>query len=100
MIYNTNVMWEIYESKQLLKSVQKLPDEVLKRYEKWKDVVRVSGPQGLKQIKGFHDESLQGKWQGYRSSRLGIQYRVLYCIKKTEIFVEVVDITSHDYRRK
>lgn len=53
--------------------LSRIPVEVLKRYEKWKDVVQVSGPAGLRLIKGFHDEALRGEWRGYRSSRLGEQ---------------------------
>jgi mRNA-degrading endonuclease YafQ of YafQ-DinJ toxin-antitoxin module len=51
-------------------------------------------------IKGFHDEAVQGEWKGHRSSRLGIQYRVIYRIVGQEILVEVVDISAHDYQRK
>ncbi|MHC4874237.1 MAG: type II toxin-antitoxin system mRNA interferase toxin, RelE/StbE family [Planctomycetota bacterium] len=93
-------MWEIYEHNTLDRKVLKLPAEVMKRYEKWKDIVGISGPQGLRQIKGFHDESLKGKWQGFRSSRLGKQYRVIYFIENKKLYVKVIDITAHDYRRK
>ena len=93
-------MWEIYEHRRLVRRVHKLPVEVLKRYEKWKDIVRISGPAGLRLIKGFHDESLRGEWKGHRSSRLGVQHRVIYRVAGREILVEVVDITAHDYRRK
>jgi hypothetical protein len=31
---------------------------------KWKDIVSISGPAGLRLIKGFHDEALRGKWKG------------------------------------
>jgi addiction module RelE/StbE family toxin len=61
--------------------------EILKRYEKWKDVVKISGPSGLRLIKGFHDEALKGKWRGHRSSRLGQQYRIIYKIEELEVFV-------------
>lgn len=74
--------------------------EVLKRYEKWKDIVRISGPRGLRMIKGFHDEALKGQWQGFRSSRLGLQYRIIYGVEKDKCYVRVVEITAHDYRRK
>lgn len=77
-----------------------MPVEVLKRYEKWKDIVRISGPSGLKLIKGFHDEALRGEWQGHRSSRLGIQYRVIYRVVANEVQVFVIDLTTHDYRRR
>jgi addiction module RelE/StbE family toxin len=51
-------------------------------------------------IKGFHDESLKGEWKGYRSSRLGLQYRVIYEVYSEEVQVAVFDVTAHDYRRK
>jgi addiction module RelE/StbE family toxin len=74
--------------------------EILKRYEKWKDIIRVSGPQGLRLIKGFRDEALRGQWEDHRSSRLGLQYRVIYRVVERQVQVLVVDITPHDYRRK
>ena len=93
-------MWKILEHRRIVRRVQRLPVEVLKRYEKWKDIVHISGPPGLRLIKGFHDEALHGEWKGHRSSKLGIQYRVIYRIVGQEILVEVVDISAHDYRRK
>ncbi len=77
-----------------------LPVDILKRYEKWKDIAAISGPEGLKEIKGFNDESLRGRWKGYRSSRLNIQYRVIYKIENEQLFVKVIKVTAHDYRRK
>lgn len=90
-------MWVVYESARTRKTLQKLPKEILKRYEKWKDIVGVSGPQGLRYIKGFHDEALKGRWEGYRSSRLNIQYRVIYHVRADIIVVEVFDISPHKY---
>jgi addiction module RelE/StbE family toxin len=74
--------------------------DVLKRYEKWKDVVRLSGPRGLRSIRGFRDESLVGEWKGHRSSRLNRQYRVIYRVDRDRVVVEVVDVNPHDYGRK
>ena len=71
-------MWEIFEHRRTWKQLDRLPRDVLKRYEKWKDIVQISGPTSLAAIKGFHDEALHGKWKGHRSSRLGLQYRVFY----------------------
>ena len=93
-------MWEILEHRNLIKKIPQLPEEVLKRYEKWKDIVHISGPRGLRLIKGFHDEALLGKWKGFRSSRLGRQYRVIYRIVAQEFLVQVIDVSPHDYRRK
>ena len=92
-------MWEIWEHRRAVRSLAKAPPEVLKRYEKWKDIVMISGPQGLAQIHGFRDESLRGEWKGYRSSRLGRQYRVIYRIEEQEILVFVMDVTAHDCQR-
>jgi mRNA-degrading endonuclease YafQ of YafQ-DinJ toxin-antitoxin module len=72
---------------------------VLVRYEKWKDVVSLSGPPGLRLIKGFHDEALSGQWAGHRSSRLGVQWRVIYLAEASEVRILVMAVTAHDYRR-
>lgn len=93
-------MWEIYEHPRASKRLDRLPIELLKRYEKWKDIVRISGPAGLRLIKGFHDELLQGEWDGYRSSRLNAQYRVIYRVAEHLVQVIVMDVTAHDHRRQ
>jgi proteic killer suppression protein len=93
-------MWEVYEHRRVGRVLGHLPAEILKRYEKWKDIVRISGPSGLRLIKGFHDEALRGQWAGHRSSRLGLQYRIIYRQSGREFIVLVIDITAHDYRRK
>jgi addiction module RelE/StbE family toxin len=93
-------MWEIYEHRRVSRQLKKLPVEILKRYEKWKDIVAISGPQGLRLIRGFNDESLSGEWLGHRSSRLNQQYRVIYRIERQQIRVDVMSVTAHDYRKK
>jgi addiction module RelE/StbE family toxin len=93
-------MWKIFEHKNVVKKFESIPIEILKRYEKWKDIVAISGPIGLRQIKGFYDEALSGEWKGYRSSRLNIQYRIIYKIENEQFFVKVIKVTAHDYRRK
>ena len=93
-------MWEIYEHRTAAKQLDGLPVEILRRYEKWKDIVRLSGPQGLREIRGFNDEALRGEWTGHRSSRLNQQYRVIYRMERDTVLVEVVNVTPHDYRRK
>jgi addiction module RelE/StbE family toxin len=93
-------MWQIFENRNIQRRIRKLPQEILKRYEKWKDIVQISGPSGLRLIRGLHDERLHGDWKGHRSSRLGQQYRVIYRVEREELFVLVVEVTPHDYRRK
>ena len=93
-------MWEIYEHNALVRKLGRIPVEILKRYEKWKDIVAISGPQGLRLIKGFQDEAFKGQWRGFRSSRLGKQYRLIYRNENNKFYVKVIDITPHDYRGK
>ena len=81
------------------KQLDAVPGEILKRYEKWKDIATISGPPGLRLIQGFHDETLRGQWQRYRSSRLGLHYRVIYRVMPEQSLFQVVQITPHDYRR-
>ena len=77
-------MWRIEEHRRVDKRLSDAPMEILKRYEKWKDIASISGPPGLRLIKGFHDEALSGRWAGYRSSRLGLQWRVIYRVVADE----------------
>jgi addiction module RelE/StbE family toxin len=92
-------MWPIEEHRRVDRQLARAPLEILKRYEKWKDIAALSGPVGLRLIKGFRDEALSGPWQGYRSSRLGEQWRVIYQVIGTAVRIEVVSINPHDYRR-
>lgn len=92
-------MWRVEEHRRVDKHLNSAPREILKRYEKWKDIAVISGPAGLRLIKGFHDEALSGEWAGYRSSRLGLKYRVIYGLVPEEQIFRVVSITAHDYRR-
>ncbi len=90
-------MWTVYEKKNVQKMIKRMPRDVLIRYEAWKRIVELEGPNGLKIVKGFHDEALKGKWKGFRSSRLGIQWRVIYKINKDYLEVYVFEINPHKY---
>jgi toxin HigB-1 len=92
-------MWRIEEHRRVDKQLDSAPREILKRYEKWKDIAMLSGPPGLRLIRGFNDEALSGEWKGYRSSRLGQQWRIIYRIAADQQLFQVVSITPHDYRR-
>lgn len=90
-------MWRIREHHDLDKIIAKLPLQVVKKYELWKDLVYRHGPDKLREFPGFHDEKLKGEYAGQRSSRLNIQYRVIYSVEKEVISVYVIDITPHKY---
>jgi len=90
-------MWSILEHRTIAKTCRKLPIQVVKKYELWKDIVFRHGPGKLKEFPGFHDEKLTGNRAGQRSSRLNFQYRVIYTVEKEIVTVSVIDINAHKY---
>jgi addiction module RelE/StbE family toxin len=92
-------MWSIYERKDVARVVPKLPQSVLSKYETWKTIVETQGPEALRKLPGLHDEALRGEWAGHRSSRLSLQWRVIYKIERDTVRVHVERITPHDYRK-
>lgn len=90
-------MYIILEHKAVAKTLKKTPLQIQKNYLAWKRIVELEGPQGLKLIKGFHDEVLKGEWQGFRSCRLNIQWRVLHKADKEKLLVYVLEINPHTY---
>jgi len=91
------MMWNILEQRSLAKTCRKLPEKVVKKYELWKDIVFRHGPGKLREFPGFHDEKLKGNRTGQRSSRLNLQYRVIYKVEKEIVTVSVIDINAHKY---
>ncbi len=94
-------MWEIQEHRRVDRQLSgRVPVEVLKRYEKWKDIARLSGPAGLMAIRGFRDEALSGVGKGHRSSRLDLPWRVIYQVEADVLLIEVVQLAPHDDRKQ
>jgi proteic killer suppression protein len=90
-------MWRIQERRDIGKVCEKLPKTVVKKYELWKDILRRHGPAKLREFPGFHDEKLKGNRSGQRSSRLSLQYRVVYAVERDIVTVFVLEITPHEY---
>lgn len=90
-------MWHIREHHSIAKICRKIPLQVVKKYELWKDLVFRHGPDKLKEFPGFHDEKLKGERAGERSSRISKQYRVIYTVEKEIITVYVLEISPHKY---
>ncbi len=91
-------MWAVVEEKAATKAIDKLPPQAAEKYAFWLAVVRQSGPQGLRAIKGFHDEKLGGKMAHLRSSRLSLQWRIVYSVQADTVTVTVEQVTPHVYR--
>ena len=90
-------MFRISEHRDMAKICTKLPSQVLNKYELWKNIVFRHGPDKLKEFPEFHDEALKGNRKRQRSSRLNLQYRVVYTLERQTVTVYVVEITPHDY---
>lgn len=91
-------MWVIYEKKSVSKSLKKLPIQIRQKYKVWVEVVKNGGSRNLKNFPGFRDGALQGELRECRSSRLNIQYRVIYSEKKDIKEIIVLKVTPHEYK--
>lgn len=92
-------MWTVLEEKTAAKALDKLPPQVAEKYAVWCAIVRQSGPQGLRTIKSFHDEKLGDNLSHLRSSRLSLQFRVIYRVDANVVTVYVEDINPHKYKK-
>jgi len=90
-------MWVLKEHRNISKTCRKLPPTVVKKYELWKNIVFRHGPEKLKEFPGFHDEKLKGGRKDERSSRLSLQYRVIYTVDRNIVTVLVLEISAHKY---
>jgi proteic killer suppression protein len=81
----------------MARACSKLPLNVVKKYELWKNIVFRHGPGKLKEFPGFHDEKLRGERKGQRSSRLSLQYRVIYSVERDIVTVYGLELTPHKY---
>jgi plasmid maintenance system killer protein len=90
-------MWTVLESREAKKGIDALQPQVAQKYDLWLAIVRQSGPRGLRSIKSFHDEKLAGKLAHLRSSRLSLQWRVVYRVEMLLATVYVERLTPHDY---
>jgi plasmid maintenance system killer protein len=90
-------MWRVVEERPATKVLDGLPPQAAEKYVAWLAIVRQSGPQGLREIEGFRDEKLSGKLAHLRSSRLNLQWRVIYRVDADIVTVTVERITPHEY---
>jgi len=92
-------MWEIYETKDVTKTLKKVPQQIQRKYKAWVEVARNGGSSNLANFPGFHDEKLKGELRHCRSSRLSIQYRVIYSEKKAIKEIIVLKVVPHEYKK-
>ena len=91
-------MWKVYELKEVTKALKKAPRQIQMKYLAWIEVVRRGGSENLRNFPGFRDEALKGTLRECRSSRLNIQYRVIYEENRDIQEIIVLKVTPHEYR--
>jgi proteic killer suppression protein len=87
-------------TRRALKELDKAPSQVQIKYIAWVKLVEKTGLMETRKIKGFHDVPLVGDRKRQRSIRLNKQWRAIYVIKNEQIeiqFIEVLEVTAHDY---
>ncbi len=90
-------MWKVFEARNVTKKLKKCPGDIQRKYKAWVEIVRNGGSDNLRNYPGFKDEKLRGKLKECRSSRLNIQYRVVYSEDKKIMEIIVVNVTPHKY---
>ncbi|MBG58943.1 MAG: type II toxin-antitoxin system mRNA interferase toxin, RelE/StbE family [Peredibacter sp.] len=90
-------MWKVYETKAVTKGLVKVPVQVQRKYKAWIEIIKRGGSNSLKSYPGFRDEKLKGEFRECRSSRLNIQYRVVYREERKVREVYVLKVTPHKY---
>ena len=90
-------MWKLFEKKQIIKELNKVPFAIKERYEIWKQTITIEGPAGLRKVRSFRDEALKGNWQGFRSSRLNRQWRIIYRVDRQLVEIYAIELTPHEY---
>jgi proteic killer suppression protein len=90
---------QIEITKRAQKDLRKVPQYILKNFQRWALLIEDIGLVETRKIKGFHDEPLTGDRAGQRSARLSKSYRVFYCEMpdKTINIVSVLEVNRHDY---
>lgn len=91
-------MWDIYETKNVTKSLKKIPKDIKHKYRAWVEIIRNGGSENLAYYPSFKDKQLNGKLRECRSSRLNIQYRVVYKEDKSIKEIIVMKVTPHNYK--
>ncbi|RLA63936.1 MAG: hypothetical protein DRQ88_01235 [Epsilonproteobacteria bacterium] len=81
------------------KDLNKLPDYILRKLQKWAEQVEIFGLREIKKIPGYHDEPLRGERKGQRSIRLSKSYRAIY-VEENDGTIELViilEVNKHKY---
>jgi hypothetical protein len=54
------MIWAVQESHQARKTLEKVPQQILRKYQFWVNMIQTQGPTVVRQFPGFRDEKLKG----------------------------------------
>ncbi len=94
---------DVVDFSKVEKQLKKIPEEIVFRLMRWTRTIQEFGLSEARKVKGYHGEPLKGCLrQGQRSVRLGIKWRAVYSLLKTNEFniIKIAEVTPHDYRTK
>ena len=87
------------EIRELIKS-HRLSENDRQVIGSWIRLVKMHGPDVVKNGKDWDDHPLEREWSGFRSSAYSYAGRIVYKVIGDKIIVVVVRITpDHDYRK-
>ena len=92
-------IYSVRVTKKALENLEKVPRRIVKKFDRWFEMVENQGIREARKIKSYHDEPLQGDRFGQRSIRLNRAYRAFYIEKRDGIIelIEVLEVNKHDY---
>jgi len=91
-------MSQVIINKKAQKQIEKLPEHIVRKLQKWAEDVEKFGIEEIRVIPGYHDERLKWGRSGQRSIRLSKTYRAFYIEHDDTIVIEVIEVNKHDYR--
>lgn len=101
-------MWSVeFESDKVQREIEALirgrkltrADQAI--IQAWIRQVAYHGPESVRRDSKWADHSLEGEWEGYRSSSFSNRGRIIYRIFEKKILIQIGRITNeHDYRKK
>lgn len=91
------VATKIKRTKKFDKDLEKIPDNVRKKFILWVFMVESQGLREVRKHKGFHDEPLKGDRKGQRSIRLNKAYRAIYREVQGVVEILMLEVNKHEY---
>ncbi len=88
---------KVSATSRFYKQLSRVPTFIVDKVNFWIWEVQTVGIATAMKRPGYHDEPLKGNRFGQRSVRLSRSYRLIYRVKSTQLQIELLEVTKHDY---